>query len=253
MRSPVCGVGPARDVAGGEDARHARFQVLVHRDAAVHRQSGLFRDRHRRPDADAHDDEVAVERGAAAERHRPPVDPRHRLARVEGDALRLVQRSDEPSHLGAHDPLERRALRRDDIDGNAAGPQRRRDLQTDEAGADHDDTPGRCGPFDDRAAVRERAQVVAPGRRPRRESAAARDRRRSRGAARRYGRSDPSSRRTVRRAGSIDDHAMAEHQLDALLHVEVIRPERNPIVLRFTGEDSPSTGSADRPADRHRR
>src|SRR5262249_51247002 len=32
-------VRPSRDVAGGEDAGRARFEVLVHRDAAVHRET----------------------------------------------------------------------------------------------------------------------------------------------------------------------------------------------------------------------
>jgi hypothetical protein len=104
-------VGPSGDVAGGKDTRHA------------HGQSGLFRDRQRRPDADADDKEVAVERDAAAERHRPPVNPSHGLAEVECHAVRLVQRADEASHLGAHDPFEWGALRRDDIDGDTAGPQ----------------------------------------------------------------------------------------------------------------------------------
>jgi hypothetical protein len=42
---------------------------------------------------------------------------------MEGDALRLVQRSDQPSDLDTHDPLERRALGRNNIDVDAAGPE----------------------------------------------------------------------------------------------------------------------------------
>ena len=51
-------IRPARDVAGREDARGARFQVLVHRDAAIDGEACLFRQRNRRPHADADDDEI---------------------------------------------------------------------------------------------------------------------------------------------------------------------------------------------------
>jgi hypothetical protein len=100
-------IGPPRDVARGKNAGHARLQVLVHGDAVIHRQSGLFRNRQGGCDADPHDNEVAVERDAAAERHSPPVNPHHRLPQMEGDTVRLVERSNEPSHLDAHDVLER--------------------------------------------------------------------------------------------------------------------------------------------------
>ena len=153
-------VGPSGRVPGGEDAGRARLQVLVHRDTAVHSQPCLLRERQCRLDADAHDDEVAVERGAAAERHGPPVNPRHGLTQMEGDAVRLVQRPDEPAHLDAEDALEWRAIGRDYVDGDVAGPQRCCDLQADEAGTHYDHVSGLSGPFDDGAAVRERAEVA---------------------------------------------------------------------------------------------
>src|SRR6185437_16420870 len=37
-------IWPARDVAGGEDVGRARFEQLVHYDAAIHRQSGRLGD-----------------------------------------------------------------------------------------------------------------------------------------------------------------------------------------------------------------
>ena len=78
---------------------------------------------------------------------------------MKRNALRLVQRSNEPAHFDAHHPLERSAVRRDDIDGDAAGAQRRRDFQPDEAGAGHDDVPGCRRALDDGAAVGERPQI----------------------------------------------------------------------------------------------
>ena len=62
MRSPVSRIRPARDVAGGEDARDAGLEVLVHRDAAVDGEACLFRQGDRRPHADADDDEIGLKR-----------------------------------------------------------------------------------------------------------------------------------------------------------------------------------------------
>ena len=73
--------------------------------------------------------------------------------------VRLVQRLDEASDIGAHDALERPLLRRDDIDGDTARPQRCRDFEADEAGADDDGMPGGSCALDNRAAVGERAQI----------------------------------------------------------------------------------------------
>src|SRR5690349_14735151 len=51
-------IGPAGDVAGGEDAWDARLEVLVHSHAAVDGESRLLGERDRRPDPDADDDEI---------------------------------------------------------------------------------------------------------------------------------------------------------------------------------------------------
>jgi hypothetical protein len=96
--------------------------------------------------------------------------------------------------------------------------------------------PGRCGPFDNGAAVRERAEVlhlvvVRAGNRQPRWIGTGREEQRTIRPIR-------SVVETHRPPGRIDRyHATAEDQLDTLLHVEVIRPERDPIVLRFTGEE----------------
>ena len=48
--------------------------MLVHDDAAIDREAGLFGERQARPHADAGDDEVGVERAAALERDALAVD-----------------------------------------------------------------------------------------------------------------------------------------------------------------------------------
>ena len=62
-----------------------------------------------------------------------------RLPEMKHDAVRFVQRLDEPADLGAHDPLERDCVRARRRRRRSARAQRRGDLQPDEAGADDDD------------------------------------------------------------------------------------------------------------------
>jgi hypothetical protein len=57
-------IGPARDVAGGQDLRHAGFEPGVHGDSAIDGQSGAFREFDPRPYADAHDHEIGRDRAA---------------------------------------------------------------------------------------------------------------------------------------------------------------------------------------------
>ena len=62
-------------------------------------------------------------------------------AEVEDDAVLLVQRRHEVAELRAQHALERPRLGRDDVHLEPARAQRRRDLEPDEARADHDDAP----------------------------------------------------------------------------------------------------------------
>src|SRR5687768_7606389 len=55
-------IRPASDVARSEDARDARFQVLIHRDATIGGETGLFGQCDRRSYADADDDQIGRER-----------------------------------------------------------------------------------------------------------------------------------------------------------------------------------------------
>ena len=58
-------VGPARDVAGGEDGRRAGLQKRVDRDPAIDREPRLLGELEPRPHAHAHDHEIGLERAAA--------------------------------------------------------------------------------------------------------------------------------------------------------------------------------------------
>src|SRR5262245_12029133 len=54
-------VGPARDVAGGEDSGRAGLKVGIHRDTAIDLQASLLGQLGARPHADADDDQVGFD------------------------------------------------------------------------------------------------------------------------------------------------------------------------------------------------
>ena len=228
-------IGPARHVPCGEDPGRARFEVLVHGDATVQRQACLLGESGRRPDADTHHDEVGIESRASAERHGSAVDARHRLPKMEDDALRFVQRLNEAANFRAHDALERHAFRRDHVDVDPPASQRRRDLEADEARADHHHMFGRARLVDEGATVREGTQIVHL------RAVGARDRQTHRiGAGRNQQRAERAPRaafeHNLSRADVDRRHARAEQQLDAPFREVLRRPQRNPVVLRMTGE-----------------
>ena len=64
---------------------------------------------------------------------------------MEDDAVLLVQGADEVAHLRTEDPLHRPFVRRHDMDFDAAGAQRGRDLEANEARAHHDRAARRLG------------------------------------------------------------------------------------------------------------
>src|SRR5690606_33644759 len=109
-------IRPSRDVAGGEDARKAGLEILVDDHAAVDRRSRTLGKRRSRPNPDADDDEIGLERSAAAETHLGPIDGRDRLFEMEDRAARLVQRPHELADLRAEHALHRPLLRSDDVD-----------------------------------------------------------------------------------------------------------------------------------------
>lgn len=51
-------IRPARDIAGGEDARSAGFEIFIDEDAVIDGEAGLLGERRERAHADADDDEI---------------------------------------------------------------------------------------------------------------------------------------------------------------------------------------------------
>ena len=62
---------------------------------------------------------------------------------MEDDAVLLVERADEVADLATEHALQRHAVGRDDVHLELARAQRGRDLEPDEARADHDGAPRR--------------------------------------------------------------------------------------------------------------
>ena len=83
------------------------------------------------------DHEIGLERAAALELDLLALDRRRRVLEVKDDALLFMQGADEIAHLRTQDTLHRPLVRRHDMDLDLAVAQRRRDLEPDEAGADH--------------------------------------------------------------------------------------------------------------------
>ena len=90
----------------------------------------------------------------------PSVDAARRVLEVENDTVPLMEGADEVAHLRTHDPLQWSFARRHDVNLDIPGAQGRGDLETDEAGAEHDGAARGLGALDDRPAVGERTQRV---------------------------------------------------------------------------------------------
>ena len=244
-------IGPARDIAGGVDAGNAGFEIRVHGDAAIERKAGLFGQRQPRPHADADDHHIGLQHAAALERRALAVDPGHGIAEMEDDAVLLMQRAHEVAHLGPEHALHRPLLRRHDMNLEFARAQCGRGLEPDETRADHDDAARAFHRVDDGAAIAERAQRMDM------RLIGARDRQPHRlGAGRQQqavvGDRSAAGEDDVARLGVDRDDIGLEPQVDIEL------PRKNcpgaaaanpPARCR---RDNPSTGSAGRPAARHR-
>jgi hypothetical protein len=153
-------IRPVGDVAGREDTRRIRLEVLVHSDAFADNEARLRRQRRVQPRPDASDNEIGRDALAAPEDDSLPVDRAGRFLHVEDDAVLLVHAAYEVAKLTSHDALQRAMVRRDDVHVYAARGQRRRHLEADEARPQHDRAPRLARRGDDRATVSERSQVV---------------------------------------------------------------------------------------------
>src|SRR5258706_3427191 len=154
------GIGPACDVAGREDVRSARFEIGVYHDAAIDAEPCRFGELGSWAYADADDDEIRLQLGAALELDPFAVDGAGRILQMEDHAVLFVQRAYEVAHLWTHDPFHRPFLRRDDMGFDAARPKGSRAFEPDEACAQDDHATRRLGTRNDGAAVAERAQCM---------------------------------------------------------------------------------------------
>ena len=92
------------------------------------------------------------------ERRSLSVDLLDGIREVEVDAVVFMQRANEVAHLGSEHALHRPLLRSDDVHVELARPQGRRDLEADEARADHEHAFRAARRLDDGAAVGKGAQ-----------------------------------------------------------------------------------------------
>ena len=143
--------------------------------------------------------------------------------------------ADEVAHLRTQYPLHRPFARRHNMNIDFAGAQGGGNFEADEAGAQNDGAARSPGPFDDRPAIRKRAQhmdvwLVGAGD----------------GQANRFC-SGCQQQPVVRDRASIreDDLARAyidagdvrvETQVDVVLRIEALPTQRHPVLRRFAGE-----------------
>ena len=117
-------IGPARDIAcGGIDAGGGRLQVLVDAHAAVHGEPGVFGQRNGRATPTPTTTTSASRLRAVSHRRLAAVELLHGLAEMEPHTLRLVKCANEGADLRPHHAFERLAIRRHDVDLDAAGTQ----------------------------------------------------------------------------------------------------------------------------------
>src|SRR6516165_232081 len=109
------GIGPARDVAGGKNSRHAGFEVFIHRDAAIEFETSAFGQLDSRPHSNADDDETGRQCRAAFKPDICGVDRGCRLLEMEYDAVLLVDRAHEIADFTPEHAFQRSALRRHDV------------------------------------------------------------------------------------------------------------------------------------------
>ena len=82
-------VRPAGQIARRVHAWQVRLQELIHRDALVDGHTRCAQPVRDRPHANARDDDIRWNGGAARQRHRPFSNRRDALAKVEHHAVRL--------------------------------------------------------------------------------------------------------------------------------------------------------------------
>ena len=234
MLSPECGSGQ-RDVARSIDAGRAGLEKAVDGNSAIELEAGLFGQSQAGPHADPDDHQIGLDRAAAFERGALAVDRRCGVLEMKNHAVLFMQPADEIAELRPEDALHRPGFRSHDMNLDVARAQRRRDLKPDEARTDNKRATRALRVVDDGAAVRERTQRVHMGlvgagyRKPHRL---------------RTGRQQQPVVGDV--FASADDEFAGlridagdfhvEAQFDSVRGIEVVRPQRQPILRRRAGE-----------------
>src|SRR5262245_27572636 len=152
--------GPARDVAGRKDTRHTRLQVRIHRHAKIDHEAGLLSKLYAWPQADADHHHIRGDGRSVVEDDRIGIDALRRALEMEFNPLLLVQRLNELAKLRSEHTLQWEFLRSNDMHVDIARPQRRGDLESDEAGADHDGAFRELRGGDDGPTVGQGSQVI---------------------------------------------------------------------------------------------
>src|SRR6516162_3615609 len=155
-------IGPASNVAGGKNTRGIGFEIFVHCNATVDCQTGLFGKSEGGSHAHTKHNEIGVQGFPAAQFHNTATDLAHRLAEVEGNAVRLMDFPDKSSQFRTHGSFERLALWCRDMDTDTACTQRSGDLKPDKARTDDNGASRGSRLRDNGLAVGERSQVVHP-------------------------------------------------------------------------------------------
>src|ERR1051325_4779386 len=85
------GVRPPSDVAGREDSRGSRLEVLTHHDSPIGCESRALRQRELRVNANADNDEVGGQLTSAFQRHRALANRGDGVPRMKDDAMRFME------------------------------------------------------------------------------------------------------------------------------------------------------------------
>ena len=135
---------------------NAGLEVLIDDDTAIDREPRLFRQRDCWPYADPHDDEIGLKAFSGFQRHVLLVYRRCRRAEPECHAMILMELAQELPDFRSQHFLHQDRLGPHHVNFDVPGTKRRRYLQTNEAGADHDRALCRQSAGDQRAAVSQR-------------------------------------------------------------------------------------------------
>src|SRR5262245_8035787 len=234
-RAAAIGVGPASNVAGGEDTRRPGLEIAVNQHATVDGDARLLGELQARAHADPGDDEIGLELATAFELDALCFDGGGGVFEMKRDAMLAVKGSHEVADLRPEQALHRPRLRRHHVNFDTTGAQRSCNLEPDETGTQHDRTFCLGRRRDDALAIRQRAQHMNV------RLAGARDRQ-----ADGFGTGCQQQPLVTNLLASCQYHLLGaridggdtrlELQVNAVLGVVAIGPQRQPVLRSVTGQ-----------------